>query len=103
MRIASISKPITACLAMRLFDKGLLNLDKSVYEVRRLFTITSGSRLQYLPDFPKKTWEGKEVTITPRQLLCHTSGIRHYSTKDELEKFKVRENPSLCENDACRK
>lgn len=71
MRIASISKPITATIAARLYQQGLLDLDKDIRD--------------YIPEFPKKQFEGKPVTITLRQLLSHTSGIRHYkkSGKDE--------------------
>uniref|UniRef100_A0A9J2PQ11 PAP-associated domain-containing protein n=1 Tax=Ascaris lumbricoides TaxID=6252 RepID=A0A9J2PQ11_ASCLU len=64
MRIASISKSITATIAARLVQNGKLNLDTNVQE--------------YLPDYPKKEFDGKPVDITIRQLLCHTSGIRHY-------------------------
>uniref|UniRef100_A0A915Q372 Beta-lactamase-related domain-containing protein n=1 Tax=Setaria digitata TaxID=48799 RepID=A0A915Q372_9BILA len=66
MRIASISKPITAALAARLVQSGKLDLDASIQN--------------YVPDFPKKKYKDKEVTITIRQLLSHTSGIRHYKT-----------------------
>ncbi|KAL3982759.1 Beta-lactamase family protein [Acanthocheilonema viteae] len=66
MRIASISKPITAALAARLVQRGKLDLDASVQD--------------YVPDFPKKKYNEKDVTITIRQLLSHTSGIRHYKT-----------------------
>ncbi|VDK86845.1 unnamed protein product [Litomosoides sigmodontis] len=64
MRIASISKPVTAALAARLVQNGKLNLDASIQD--------------YVPDFPKKKYNDKDVTITIRQLLSHTSGIRHY-------------------------
>uniref|UniRef100_A0A0R3S3C2 Beta-lactamase domain-containing protein n=1 Tax=Elaeophora elaphi TaxID=1147741 RepID=A0A0R3S3C2_9BILA len=64
MRIASISKPVTAALAACLVQSGRLDLDASVQD--------------YVPDFPKKKYNDKDVTITIRQLLSHTSGIRHY-------------------------
>lgn len=64
MRIASISKCLTAVAAMQLWEDGLLDLDASVQS--------------YVPEFPSKTYDGKEVTITSRQLLCHMAGIRHY-------------------------
>ncbi|EFO20138.1 hypothetical protein LOAG_08353 [Loa loa] len=64
MRIASISKPVTAALAARLVQSGKLDLDASVQD--------------YVPDFPRKKYNEKDVTITIRQLLSHTSGIRHY-------------------------
>ncbi|VDM73197.1 unnamed protein product [Strongylus vulgaris] len=64
MRIASISKPITATIAARLVQSGKLDLDKPIQD--------------YLPDFPQKKYDGKPVTISVRQLLSHTGGIRHY-------------------------
>ena len=59
-RTASIAKPITAVLAMKLVEQGKLDLDKDIRE--------------YLPDFPEKKW-----SITARQLLSHQAGIRHYT------------------------
>lgn len=64
MRIASISKCLTAVAAMQLWEDGLLDLDARVQT--------------YVPQFPHKICDGKEVTITCRQLLCHTAGVRHY-------------------------
>lgn len=59
-RWASVSKPVTAIAAMQLVQSGKLNLDADVRT--------------YVPEFPKKGHE-----ITTRQLLCHQSGIVHYS------------------------
>ncbi|MDF1661602.1 MAG: serine hydrolase [Planctomycetota bacterium] len=59
-RWASISKPVTAVTALQLWEQGLLDLDADVRD--------------YVPEFPKR--HGK---ITTRQLLCHQSGIVHYS------------------------
>jgi CubicO group peptidase (beta-lactamase class C family) len=58
-RSASISKWLTATAGMQLVDQGKLDLDKPVQE--------------YCVEFPRKTWP-----ITTRQILTHTSGIRHY-------------------------
>jgi CubicO group peptidase (beta-lactamase class C family) len=58
-RWASISKPLAAVAAMQLWEQGKFNLES---DVRGL-----------VPEFPKK-----QYTITPRQLLCHQSGIVHY-------------------------
>lgn len=63
-RIASISKLVTGLIAMKLVSEGKLDLDEDVRH--------------YLPDFPVKTFDGKEVKITARHLLNHRSGIRHY-------------------------
>ncbi len=58
-RWASISKPMTAVIAMLLVKKGSLNLDQDI-------------RSQ-VPEFPAKPW-----AITARSLLTHQSGIVHY-------------------------
>lgn len=71
MRIASISKPVTAAIAARLVQNKKLDLDASVQD--------------YVPEFPRKKYNGKDVVITVRQLLCHTSGIRHYKKPDEVD------------------
>jgi serine beta-lactamase-like protein LACTB, mitochondrial len=63
-RIASVSKPITAVAVMQLVKKGKIDLDAPIQK--------------YVPEFPKHS-----APITVRQLLTHTSGIRHY--KDDAE------------------
>jgi serine beta-lactamase-like protein LACTB, mitochondrial len=65
-RLGSISKPITAVAAMQLWEAGKLDLDAPVQ--------------RYVPSFPEKP----EGTITPRLLLAHLGGIRHYNG-DEIE------------------
>jgi serine beta-lactamase-like protein LACTB len=57
-RTASIAKWLTATAAMRLVEKGQLDLDAPIQK--------------YCPEFPLKQWP-----ITSRQLLTQTSGIRH--------------------------
>ncbi len=57
---ASNSKPVVAMLAMQLAEQGKLDLDADVRK--------------YVPEFPKK-----DYPITTRQLLCHQSGLPHYS------------------------
>ncbi|XP_053740733.1 serine beta-lactamase-like protein LACTB, mitochondrial isoform X1 [Synchiropus splendidus] len=73
MRIASISKPLTSAAAALLCEEGKLDLDAPVQK--------------YVPEFPVKQFDGQDVTITPRLLLSHLSGIRHY----EKDGRKVRE------------
>ncbi|XP_061078321.1 serine beta-lactamase-like protein LACTB, mitochondrial isoform X2 [Conger conger] len=73
MRIASISKPLTAVAVARLWGEGQLDLDAPVQK--------------YVPEFPEKQFEGEAVTITTRMLLSHLSGIRHY----ERDAKKVKE------------
>lgn len=58
-RLASISKPITATLAMRLVEQQKLELDAPI-----------GDRLRTLPE--------PLARVTLRQLLSHTGGVRHY-------------------------
>jgi serine beta-lactamase-like protein LACTB, mitochondrial len=65
IRTGSIAKSITAVAAMTLVEAGKLDLDAPIQK--------------YCPAFPKKNW-----TITTRQLLTHTSGIRHYK-EGEIE------------------
>lgn len=48
MRIASISKPLTAATAARLCEEGKLDLDVPVQK--------------YVPEFPHKQVEGKDVS-----------------------------------------
>ncbi|XP_016303985.1 serine beta-lactamase-like protein LACTB, mitochondrial isoform X2 [Sinocyclocheilus anshuiensis] len=74
MRIASISKPLTAAAVARLWEDGKIDLDAPVQK--------------YVPEFPQKQFESEDVTITPRMLLSHLSGIRHY----EKDAKKVRED-----------
>ncbi len=59
LRIASISKSVTAVGVGLLVQDGKLDLDA---EVQR-----------YVPDFPRKRWP-----ITVRQVAGHLAGIRHY-------------------------
>ncbi len=58
-RIASISKPVAATVALMLAEDEQLDLDAPIRS--------------YLPLFPEK-----RGPITTRQLLSHTAGIRHY-------------------------
>ncbi|MBL0154196.1 MAG: serine hydrolase [Chitinophagaceae bacterium] len=58
--IGSVSKPLTATLALIQAQKGLLSLDKTVED--------------YLPEFKNKP----AAKVTIRQLLNHTSGIPNY-------------------------
>lgn len=71
-RIASISKSITMAAIAKLWEEGALDLDAPVQK--------------YVPNFPHKSYDGKEVTITTRQLCSHMSGIRHYKLKDPNDK-----------------
>ncbi|GIY58024.1 serine beta-lactamase-like protein LACTB, mitochondrial [Caerostris darwini] len=79
MRIASISKSITMTAVAKLWEQGKLDLDKPVQE--------------YVPTFPQKTYDGKKVTITCRQLVSHLGGIRHYyEEKNDPKKTNGKNN-----------
>lgn len=83
-RIASISKWLTATTAMRLVEQGKLDLDQEVQF--------------YCPQFPKKKWP-----ITSRDLLTHTSGIRHYRDfESELRNVKSDKERKLIEEQQYR-
>lgn len=64
-RLASVSKPITAVAVMQLVEQGKIDLNAPVQK--------------YLPQFPKKKYP-----VTVKQLLSHTSGIRHYQGNEFL-------------------
>ena len=64
-RLASISKSITATALLQLAERGKVDLDAPVQ--------------QYLPSFPLKEWP-----VTPRLLLSHLGGIRHYKGAEDF-------------------
>jgi serine beta-lactamase-like protein LACTB len=74
IRTGSLAKPITAVAAMTLVESGKLDLNAPVQK--------------YCPAFPQKEW-----TITTRELLAHTAGIRHYK-ENEVENTKHYKNMS---------
>lgn len=63
MRLASVSKPITAVAVMQLAQAGKLKLDADIRN--------------YVPEYPEKAFP-----VTIRQLLCHQSGVRHYKLSE---------------------
>nr|CAD7395471.1 unnamed protein product [Timema poppensis] len=77
MRIASISKSMTMAVVAKLWEDGKLDIDKPVQH--------------YAPSFPKKTFDGNEVSITTRLLASHLAGIRHYDKEPE-DKNKEKNN-----------
>ena len=72
MRIASISKPLAAVGLLKLYQEGKVDLDAPIQT--------------YVPQFPRKQFEGKEVEVTVRMLLSHLAGIRHYRSKGTLDR-----------------
>lgn len=83
-RTGSIAKQLTALAALTLADAGKLNLDAPVQT--------------YCPAFPFKQW-----TITTRELLGHTSGIRHYRGDEDVDSTKhykfMADGMAIFEND----
>jgi CubicO group peptidase (beta-lactamase class C family) len=59
-RLASVSKPMTAVAVLQLVEHGKVDLNTPVQ--------------RYVPAFPAKPWP-----ITPRLLLTHQSGVRHWN------------------------
>ena len=73
MRIASISKSITAAAVAKLWENGKIDLDKPVTE--------------YV-----EAWPTHHQPITTRHLLSHLSGIRHYDReKNKKESTDLNE------------
>jgi CubicO group peptidase (beta-lactamase class C family) len=72
-RIASLSKPITAVAVLQLVERGQVQLDASI---RR-----------WVPAFPEK-----RAPVTVRQVLNHTSGVRHYRPGEFVQR---RHYPSV--------
>ena len=62
-RLASISKSVTAVLAMILVERGTLDLNQTLHH--------------YIPKYPRA---GQSIKLT--HLLSHQSGIRHYKPGD---------------------
>ncbi len=69
-RLASISKPITALLVLKLVENDLLALDGTVSD--------------YLPEFEDHQYS--EITL--KHLLSHQSGVRHYKSTIGAISFK---------------
>lgn len=62
-RLASISKTVTAVAVLQLVEREKLDLNAPVQ--------------RYVPGFPEKAWP-----ITPRQLLAHQAGLRHWREEE---------------------
>lgn len=75
IRMASISKSMTALAVMQLWEQGKLDLDAPIQT--------------YIPDYPTHP----STQITTRHLLSHTSGISGY--KNTKEQNTIKEYKSL--------
>lgn len=79
LRIASISKSLTSVAIGKLFEEKKLDLDQPIQT--------------YLKDYGPKIFDGRPVTITTKQLLSHTSGIRGYfDDPNKYDPEKGKEN-----------
>jgi CubicO group peptidase (beta-lactamase class C family) len=67
---ASLSKPVFAFWVLQMVDRGILNLDKPLY--------------QYLP-FPEIAHDDRYKRITARMVLDHTTGFPNWRWYDELD------------------
>ena len=65
---ASISKPVTAMVALHLVDKGLLDLDADVNDVLCSWKVPKSKHTQLQPD-------GMRRVVTLRGLLSHSAGM----------------------------
>lgn len=77
---ASNSKPLVAVAAMQLVEAGGLDLDA---DVRR-----------YVPEFPAKS----RGVVTTRHLLCHQSGLPHYSNGEVVPIDPIDPGVSPCDS-----
>lgn len=75
-RLASISKPITAVLALQLAAAGELDLDADIASI--------------VPAWPAKPWP-----VTTRQLLAHLGGVRHYRGETESTHHYANQTEAL--------
>ena len=83
MRIASITKPLTATAIALLIQQAKLQIDETVYEVlERLDTKRAVKIREYIKkNHPRFYEDCKHFTIL--NLCNHTSGIRHYNNSGE--------------------
>lgn len=79
MRIASLSKPITMALVAKLYQDGLLDLDKPVEDI--------------VPEWPVKFYNGKKAHITTRKLVSMNAGVRDYDKCYENKENKPGNAP----------
>jgi len=79
-RAASVTKSVTAAVAVRLACQGRLSLDEPLADQLAPELLDRWSALDALP------------RTTPRQLLAHTSGLPNYFT-DEAFAARLREEP----------
>ena len=79
-RLASISKSLTSALIGRLIDEKRLDLNKSIHEYLKPSV------------FPIKQWNNTNITITLRQVMSHTAGLRNMDWPQDLYKKLIFNN-----------
>jgi len=85
-RTASLAKPLTATAVMQLVERGAIDLDAPIQ--------------RYCPAFPEKQWP-----VTPRLVLGHLAGIRHYTKGESTgtqHYFTIADSLALFNNDPLR-
>ncbi len=95
MRVASVSKLITATGIMKMQEMGLLHLSDTIFGPRGLLKEVSA----YIPDKLMKDYGG----ITVEHLLRHQAGFRRdpvFSARDVSKQMKLDGPPAL--DDYCR-
>ncbi len=72
-RLGSISKSLTTLMIGRLIEKGIIGLEKSIYDYLspKIFAI--------------KQWNNKNVTITVKKVMSHTAGLRVTKIRDDFK------------------
>jgi methyl acetate hydrolase len=85
MRIASMTKPVTAVAALQLFEQGSLDLDAGVDTYRPEF-----ASMQVLEGFDGDTPRLRPAAAqaTVRDLLTHTSGLAYWIWDEEIDKYE---------------
>ena len=80
--IASMTKPVTGVAVMMLEEQGKLDLDDPVSK--------------YLPEFKElKNADGEEVSVTIKQLLTHSAGLRELSPQEAAPLQSLKELTAL--------
>ncbi|KAJ6223096.1 hypothetical protein RDWZM_001641 [Blomia tropicalis] len=77
-RVASVSKAIGSGLIASLVESNKIHWDDDVNQLVPNYV------------FPTKTWNGKPVNITVRQLITHLSGLRSTTASDMMHDWEMR-------------
>jgi len=84
MRIASITKPLTATAIALLIQRGKLQIDETVYDLlERLDSKRAVKIREYIKKHHSRFYEEDCRQFTILNLCNHTSGIRHYNNAQQ--------------------